>query len=95
MRCLRRLEDTDLYFPHDTSSNPDKQGRKDKRDLRTKFTEDSIISQVMLEAAQDCVEAMDKEVAGLREIFARTSQEANEKLQQEKPVVSGSETSHK
>ena len=28
-------------------------------------TEDPLISQVMLEAAQDCVEAMDKEVAGL------------------------------
>ena len=35
--------------------------------------EESIISQAMLEAAQDCVEAMDKEVTGLREIFARTS----------------------
>ena len=36
-------------------------------------TEDPIISQAMLEAAQDCVEATDKEVAGLGEIFARTS----------------------
>ena len=35
-------------------------------------TEDSIISQAMLETAQECVEAMDKEVAGLRERFART-----------------------
>ena len=25
MKCLRRLEDTDLYFPCDTSSNPDKE----------------------------------------------------------------------
>ena len=58
-------------------------------------TEDSIISQAMLEAAQDCVEAMDKEVAGLREIFARTSQESKEKLQQDKPDVSGSRMSHK
>ena len=58
-------------------------------------TEDSIISQAMLEAAQDCVEAMDKDVAGLREIFARTSQEAKEKLQKEKPDVSGLGTSHK
>ena len=58
-------------------------------------TEDPLISQVMLEAAQDCVEAMDKDVAGLREIFARTSQEAKEKLQQENPTVSGSRTSHK
>ena len=43
-------------------------------------TEDSMISQVMLEAAQDYVEAMDKDVAGLRERFVRTSQEAKEKL---------------
>ena len=57
--------------------------------------EDSIISQAMLEVEQDCVEAMDKEVAGLRERFARTSQEAKEKLQQEKPAISGSGTSHK
>ena len=42
--------------------------------------EDPPISQVMLEAAQDYVEAMDKDVAGLRERFARTSQEAKEKL---------------
>ena len=58
-------------------------------------TEDSIISQGMLEMAQDCVEAMDKEVAGLRERFTRTSQEAKKKLQQEKPAVSGSGMSHK
>ena len=43
-------------------------------------TEDSMISQVMLEAAQDCIEAMDKDVAGLKERFARTSQEAKENL---------------
>ena len=54
-----------------------------------------MISQVMLEAAQDCVEAMDKDVAGLRERFTRTSQEAKEKLQKEKPDVSGLGTSHK
>ena len=58
-------------------------------------TKDSIISQVMLEMAQDCVEAMDKQVVGLQEIFARTSQEAKEKLQQKKPAVSGSGMSHK
>ena len=58
-------------------------------------TEDSIISQAILEMAQECVEAMDKEVAGLRERFTRTSQEAKEKLQQENPTVSGSGTSHK
>ena len=54
-----------------------------------------MISQVMLEAVQDCVEAMDKEVTGLRERFARTSHEAKEKLLQEKPAVSGSGMSHK
>ena len=57
--------------------------------------EDSIITQVMLETAQDSVEAMDKDVTGLKERFARTSQEAQEKLQKEKPDVSGSGTSHK
>ena len=36
-------------------------------------TEDPMITQVMLEAAQDYVEAMDKDVAGLRERFTRTS----------------------
>ena len=53
------------------------------------------VDTILEEAAQDCVEAMDKEVTGLRVIFARTSQEAKEKLQQEKPAVSGSGTSHK
>ena len=49
----------------------------------------------MLEMAQECVEAMEKEVAGLREKLTRTSQEAKQKLQQEKPAVSGSGASHK
>ena len=53
------------------------------------------VDTILEKAAQDCVEDMDKEVAGLREIFARTSQEAKGKLQQEKPAVSGSGTSHK
>ena len=43
-------------------------------------TEDPMISQVMLEAAQDCIEAMDKDVAELKGRFARTSQEAKENL---------------
>ena len=51
----------------------DNEGRKDKRDLRTKFIEDSSISQAMLEMAQECVEAMNNEFAGLRVRFARTS----------------------
>ena len=58
-------------------------------------TEDPLISQVMLEATQDCFKAMDKDVTGLRERFTRTSQEAKEKLQQEKPAVSGLGMSHK
>ena len=57
--------------------------------------EDTMISQVLLEAAQDYVEAMDKDVAGLRERFTRTSQEAKKKIQKEKPDVSDSRTSHK
>ena len=36
-------------------------------------TENPMITQVMLEAAQDRVEAMDKDVLGLRERFVRTS----------------------
>ena len=35
-------------------------------------TEDPMISQVMLVAAQDCVEAMEKDVTGLKERFTRT-----------------------
>ena len=44
-------------------------------------TEDSSISQAMLDSAQERVEAMKNEVAGLRDKFQRTSQEAKEKLQ--------------
>ena len=58
-------------------------------------TEDSSISKAMLETAQECVEAMEKEVAGLRQRFTRTLQEAKEKLQKKKPAISGSRTSHK
>ena len=38
----------------------------------TEVTEDSSISQAMLETAQECVEAMEKDVVGLRETFGRT-----------------------
>ena len=58
-------------------------------------TEDSSISQATFEAAQECVKSMEKEVIGLRQRFTRTSQEAKEKLQQEKLVVCGSGASHK
>ena len=51
----------------------DNKGRKGKRDLRNNFTEDSSISQAMLETAQECVEAMNNEVTGLHVTFARTS----------------------
>ena len=54
-----------------------------------------MITQVMLEAAQDCVENMDKDITGFKERFAKTSQEAKETLQQKKSDVSGSGTSHK
>ena len=53
------------------------------------------VDTILEKAAQYCGEAMDKEVAGLRERFAKTSQKAKEKLQQEKPAVSGSRMSHK
>ena len=39
-------------------------------------TKDSSIIQAMLETAQECVEVMQKEVAGLRNRLQRTSQEA-------------------
>ena len=58
-------------------------------------TEDSSISQAMLDLAQEHVEAMQSEVTGLRDKFQRTSQESKEKLQQEKPAGNGSRTSHK
>ena len=54
-----------------------------------------MITQVMLEAAQDCVKDMDKYIAGRKERFTKTSQEAKEMLQQNKSDVSGSRTSHK
>ena len=41
------------------------------------------------------VAAMENEVTGLRDKLQCTSQEAKEKLQQEKPTGSGSGTSHK
>ena len=58
-------------------------------------TEDPMITQVMLETTQDCVEDMDKDIAGLKERFTKTSQESKEMLQQKKSDVSGSGTSHK
>ena len=73
----------------------DNEGRKTTRDLQTKWTEDSSISQAMLDLEQERVALMQNEVAGLRDKLQRTSQEAKEKLQQEKPTGSGSRESHK
>ena len=69
--------------------------RKGKRDLRTKLTEDASISQALLDSTREHVEVMQKEVIGLHDRLQQTSQEAKEKLQQEKPAGSGSGTSHK
>ena len=49
----------------------------------------------MLDSAQERVEVMQNEVAGLRDKFNKASQEAKVKLQQEKPAGSGSRASHK
>ena len=45
------------------------------------LTEDSSISQAMLESAQESVAVMQDEVAGIQDKFQKTSQEAKEKLQ--------------
>ena len=58
-------------------------------------TNDSKIDQSLLDSAREHVEVMRNEVAGLRDKLQRTSQEAKEKLQQEKPTGSGSGASHK
>ena len=58
-------------------------------------TEDPMITQVRLEVAQDCVKYMGKDIAGIKEIFAKTSQESKETLQQKKSDVNGSRMSHK
>ena len=55
--------------------------RKGKRDLRTNLIEDTSIIQALLDSARECVEEMQKEVAGLHDRLQRTSQEAKEKLQ--------------
>ena len=47
---------------------------------KTDTTEDASISQALLDSAQERVEVMEKEVAGLRDRLQRTSQEAKEKL---------------
>ena len=53
------------------------------------------VDTILEKTTQECVEAMNKEVTGLRKRLTKTSQEAKEKLQQEKLAVSGLGTSHK
>ena len=58
-------------------------------------TEDSKIDQALLDSAKQCAEEMKNEVARLQGRLQHTSQEAKDKLQQEKPVPGGSRASHK
>ena len=58
-------------------------------------TDDSKVDQSLIDSARERVEVMKNEVEGLRQKLQKTSQEAKEKLQQEKPVPGGSGTSHK
>ena len=59
--------------------------RKDKRAQQTKLPK----------LQKERAEEMKNEVAGLQGRLQRTSQEAKDKLQQEKPVAGGSRMSHK
>ena len=61
----------------------------------TDAIEDASIIQDLLDSARERVEVMQKEVTGLEDKLQRTSREAKEKLQQEKPAGSGSGVSHK
>ena len=60
-------------------------------------TEDSLVTDAMLAAAQDEVTNMDKSIKELKARFATVLQEAKDKLSQLKTadVASGSGTSHK
>ena len=58
-------------------------------------TEDAMVTKVMLEVAQQCIETIDSYVVSLKDEFLKTSQEAKEKLQKKKPTISGSGTSQK
>ena len=60
-------------------------GRKDKRAHRAKLPK----------LQKERVEVMQNEVERLQQKLQQTSQEAKDKLQQEKPVVGGSRMSHK
>ena len=52
-----------------------------RNEIDQAISQDSSISQAMLDSAQECVTAMQNEVAGLWDKLQRTSQEAKEKLQ--------------
>ena len=58
-------------------------------------TEDPLITDVMLSAAQECVAGMDTDLGKLKEKFQKTSQEVKDKLQKKKATPSGLGTSHK
>ena len=63
-------------------------------------TDDSKVDQALIDSARERAKVMKNEVEGLRQKLQKTSQEAKEKLQQEKlqqekPVLGGSRTSHK
>jgi len=73
------------------------QKMKEFTTVREEFdqTDDSKVDQALIDSARERVEVMKNEVEGLRQKLQKTSQEAKEKLQQEKPVPGGSRTSHK
>ena len=60
-----------------------------------KKTEDEAVMQDLLITAQQCVEAMDKEVASLKEEFKKISQEPRDKIARKHSSGSGSRTIHK
>ena len=57
-------------------------------------TDDPKVDQALIDSARERVEVMKNEVEGLRQKLQKTSQEAKEKLRQEKPAGSGSRVSH-
>ena len=69
--------------------------QKMKEFTTTREENDASISQALLDSAQERVAAMQDEVAVLHDKLQQTSQEAKEKIQQEKPACSGLGTSHK
>ena len=110
MKCLRRLEDTDFpcdkssnpdkeekISVEDFSKPEDPWKVSGAMRVRAWLREGKIRdpNKLSYRNYKERVIAMQNKVAGLRDKLQRTSQEAKEKLQQEKPVGSGSGTSHK